>query len=67
MGAEHVFAHQFAGAVKAALDCAILLAQSVGNLGDRLLFSRRAPSVLRDESLEVLSERPIDIDSKLAG
>jgi hypothetical protein len=33
---------------------------------DRCLFGRRSPGVLRDPSLEVLSEFPIDIDAKLA-
>jgi hypothetical protein len=33
---------------------------------DRCLFGKRSPGVLRDPSLEVLSEFPIDIDAKLA-
>lgn len=57
--------------VDAVIECVVELCKievrSLLGARDRLLFSRRAPGVLRDESLEVLSERPIDIDSKLAG
>ncbi|MEB0057760.1 MULTISPECIES: DUF6969 family protein [unclassified Variovorax] len=33
---------------------------------DQKLFSRKAPGLLQDEGLEVLSERAIDLDAKLA-
>ena len=40
--------------------------QSLLEERDQMLFSREAPGLLQDESLEVLSERAINLDVKLA-
>ena len=40
--------------------------RSVLEARDHLLMAKRKPGILRDESLEVLSERPINLDGKLA-
>jgi hypothetical protein len=57
--------------VDAVIECVIKLyreeIRALLDQRDRLLFLRRAPGILRDQSLEVLSEFAINIDSKLAG
>ncbi|MGS0755541.1 DUF6969 family protein [Roseateles sp. GG27B] len=41
--------------------------QSLLQARDQQLFSRQAPGILQDESLELLIELAIDLDAKLAG